>query len=158
MTRSLVIDPGTQDCGTAAYESRVLARCASHKGGDGDILARCDVIVGDIARAYMLWDPEELVIEWPRVYKHQESNVNPDDLMWLVFLLGQVRRLFPNVPAKCVRRMFPADWKGQVPKKIMTGRIVSKLNPEEQRVLGKLSANHNVVDAVGIGLYHFARD
>ena len=58
-----------------------------------------------------------------------------------------------------VETLFPADWKGQVPKEVMTERIRRSLTEEERGRIEKCKASlmHNVLDACGIGLYRLGR-
>lgn len=52
-------------------------------------------------------------------------------------------------------------WKGTVPKDVMCRRILAHLSPEELAVLPKnksaLGYDHNMVDAVGLGLFALGR-
>ena len=48
----------------------------------------------------------------------------------------------------------PAEWKGQVPKKIMNERVLSKLSAQERAIV---KDNHNAIDAVGLGLHVLGR-
>ena len=75
------------------------------------------------------------------------------DLLPLVAVGYLVASRFEN-PVK----VFPHEWKGQMPKEVCAARIRNRLNEREldtlDACLTKTGAKgHNVVDAVGIGLY-----
>ena len=62
-----------------------------------------------------------------------------------------------------MRFVSPAAWKGQVPKKIHHPRILRSLSEVEREIvldvldLLPASTRHNVLDAVGIGLWALKR-
>ncbi len=151
--RVLVIDPGTVDCGSAYFQDRQLVMCGSHKGGKGEIFDRCTVIAREVKNRYAAWCPSKLVVEWPR--KYDSDNVNPDVLMWLTYVLGEIRGQLAG-PLEFTR-VFPADWKGQVDKQIMSDRTWGALDVAERAAVGKLRKNHNTMDAIGIGLFFLNR-
>lgn len=135
----IAIDPGVKFCGVACF------RC------DELEFARY-VAVDDLVDAIDL--SEELHIEMPRIYPgsgQQKGDLN--DLLNLAAVVGLCESYFNRST-----RVFPAQWKGQVPKKIMNARILSKLSPIEQgRIVGAGAKTHNVIDAVGIGLHALHR-
>lgn len=54
----------------------------------------------------------------------------------------------------------PQRWKGQLPKKRCNEIVEGKLSPTEKRFLNDIkpkSAQHNVLDAIGIGLFAVGR-
>ncbi len=90
----------------------------------------------------------------PRIYPgsgQQKGDLN--DLLNLAAVVGGHEKTFKNHV-----RVFPAQWKGQVPKKIMNARVLSRLSPQERlRIEDSGSKTHNTIDAVGIGLYRLGR-
>jgi hypothetical protein len=96
-----------------------------------------------------------LVIEVPQIYPGK-GHVRPQDLVTLAFLAG---RLAGCSGVLDTRYCFPHEWKGTLPKEICHARVMKKLSTEEREVIGAsekiISAGlmHNVLDAVGIGLY-----
>ena len=60
-----------------------------------------------------------------------------------------------------VEFVLPKEWKKQVPKDIMLERIVNRLSDSEKAILESKrlikSKKHNVVDAIGLGLYKIGR-
>jgi hypothetical protein len=95
-------------------------------------------------------------IERPVVYPH--SPVRPNDLITLALDAGRWAGIYEacGVEAHFVT---PAEWKGQVPKAIHHARIWGVLSAEAQEVVEKgcrklaPSKRHNVLDAVGLGLW-----
>lgn len=99
------------------------------------------------------------VSEIPQVYREGKSaNVSPDDLTNLTGVVGCVIGFLD--PSE-VKTYVPAEWKGQVPKKIHNDRIEAALNMDEVKVLDAVkcpaSLLHNVVDAIGVGLFELGR-
>lgn len=93
---------------------------------------------------------ETVVIERPMIYPR--SHARPNDIVTLAISAGRYAAL-----ANCANEVWyqPRQWKGQVEKKIIQSRILRTLWPEELVRLG--DADHNVFDAVGIGLFHLKR-
>lgn len=131
--RFVSIDPGVRLCGLAAWI-------------DGKLhYARLDSCI-----AY--WSSDwALAIEKPQVYVQSKLKGDPNDLIDLAIAVGKISTRFSEVV------MYrPAQWKGQVPKDIMTERIKLKLSNRELDLvdLPAKSLQHNVWDAIGIGLHH----
>ncbi len=100
-----------------------------------------------------------VVIEKPQVYQLRKSKGDPNDLIDLAVLVGRLVQRAPE-PDR-VSLPTPATWKGQVPKHIHASRILSKLDAYELAVFNAVrcatSAKHNVVDAIGLGLWQVNR-
>ena len=100
-------------------------------------------------------DIHEIVIELPQVYAGSKSKGNPNDLIKLAYEAG---RVVGSAAAKVIK---PREWKGTIKKEVMLKRILSKLDDRELRLLKGLglppSKEHNVVDAIGIGLWALGR-
>jgi hypothetical protein len=106
---------------------------------------------------------DKCVIEIPQIRLRGGGKGDPNQLVKMTWNAGQwVGR---NVQAQLkfgvpdIEEVYPTTWKGDVPKSIMLDRIRSKLNPDELRKLPNLSstAAHNMVDAIGIGLWKNGR-
>jgi hypothetical protein len=88
------------------------------------------------------------IIEYPRIY--QRSVGDPNDIRDLAYSVGKYSTIFTNT-----RLVEPREWKGQVPKKIHNARVLAAMTGEEKaRMTYK---NHNVIDAIGIGLWFMRR-
>lgn len=137
----LAVDPGVKACGMAWFT-------------DDGKLYRAEYLPAACCTSGGI--PTELVIEMPRIYPgsgQQKGDLN--DLLNLAMIVGQVVS-WANAPTS--RIVYPAQWKGQVPKKVMTNRILTKLSVEESAAIVRVGAkDHNTIDAVGIGLWHFGR-
>lgn len=101
---------------------------------------------------------ELVVIECPAIYP--KSKAPPQDIM---HLYGAVIAIAQVCIQYFVRVEFvePRTWKGNVPKEIFGKRIESKLLPKESKLalLDRFpkTKRHDVVDAIGIGLWHLGR-
>jgi hypothetical protein len=113
-------------------------------------------ILADLENSFPLETIDLVAVEVPQIYGPRQQK-RPNDLIKVALLVGALGGLLPeSLPIKEYR---PSNWKGQVPKKIMVERIKAKLSAEERgRVLlpSAKSEEHNVYDAVGIGL-HFCK-
>jgi hypothetical protein len=94
-------------------------------------------------------DPCEhhVIIERPTVYSR--SPVPPNDIVTLAIEAGRIAERFGEV-----EWVLPRTWKGTVPKSIMTKRILAALTPED---FGPVPEDHNVIDAIGLGLWRLDR-
>jgi hypothetical protein len=132
----LAIDPGARS-GFAVFEGTTLVWCGiSHPG----------VLVG------------EYVIEKPEYRKHER--VDPNDLITLAIRVGEWRGRAIGEGAD-VRLVTPMQWKGAVPKSIHHPRILASLEATERTILHDVkcaaTSMHNVIDAIGIGLFAVGR-
>lgn len=99
--------------------------------------------------------PFSFVSEFPQVYRGPRAN-DPADLLELAGVVGAVGRALS--PAD-VRVVLPREWGGQVPKDIKNARVLAKLTPAEHARIEPCPASllHNVLDAIGIGLWVLGR-
>ncbi len=129
------IDPGVHACGWAEWSASLLI-CAGL--GTPNLLGHATVVV-----------------ERPQV-DGRTRKIKLQDVLDLSYAAGAAGG------AGAVK-VFPRDWKGNVPKKVMARRIDRSLDPAERRVLAACLVDvpkdlqHNVWDAVGIGLWHLGR-
>lgn len=158
MTGYLVsVDPGVHAVGIAFFIDRRLCS-AAYVGGEwrGHRLPQVafDAVAGALPRAYEI----TLVVEVPQVYGHGGAGKgeDPNDLIDLALVVGAFVGYLRPVALTIYR---PREWKGQVPKDVMTRRIKEKLAPEEVAKvrLPARGKQHNVWDAVGIGLKKLGR-
>lgn len=156
----IAIDPGLRHCGVAVFEAGELQCAALVK--NRDLVSR-----GPSAHAEMAWqvlhwlsawdlDRAILVLEWPRIYPG--SGQRKGDLNDLLELAGVDSAIASKLGAFLgeVTCYAPAQWKGQVPKRIMNDRVLKRLTPREAaRIIHP--KDHNVLDAIGIGLHRLER-
>jgi hypothetical protein len=104
----------------------------------------------------VLYKADRLVYELPIAHSEGRSKCDPNKLIKLAVLAG---RLTAGTSWECVEQIYPITWKGNVPDQILYTRILNKLSLAERMVIPKLpkSKLHNVLDAVGIGLYDLGR-
>jgi hypothetical protein len=155
--RLTCVDPGLRGCGVAEFIEGNLVRAAYVKNPRE--VGRGYEVHRTMARAVQQWmtpNVDRLVIELPRVYPgsaQQKGDLN--DLLDLTGVGGAIASSSTCV----VESIFPSDWKGQVPKEMMTERIKRALTPEEKATAEKCAASlaHNIWDAAGIGLHKLSR-
>lgn len=144
----LAIDPGL-DCGWSLFASVRLVAC-----GLGDPRH---------SSAHRINDIDTVVIEYPCIYPG--SPVNPNDIIKLALRAGEWGGFYRSKAE--IRYVLPFQWKGAVPKSVHHERIVFKLKDKELEALKgarrdatrpvPLSKMHNVLDAVGLGLFGVGR-
>lgn len=147
--RLLSIDPGKRSLAWASWAHGRLtgAGLVTHKrrGWVGELhqmTLQVECLAGPV---------DVTVCEVPRIYP-QERKKRPNDLIDLAVVTGACSRLGKGGRFETVT---PQGWKGQTPKTISGERSLAALDPTELAILeatGKLG-NHNVLDAVGIGLH-----
>jgi len=141
----ITIDPGVKASGVALWSAEGTLIEGSYR-----TIQEVKLLLSELLK------PSLLICEFPRIYpKAAQHKGDLNDLLNLSAVVGYIEGLFCCVEP---RRIYPSEWKGQVPKVIMTERIKKALTPLElARVKSVGSKTHNVLDAVGIGLHHFER-
>jgi len=101
-----------------------------------------------------------VIVEWPRIYDNGDGSKDPNALLWLCASIGAFASHFSTPPI----HVAPAAWKGQVPKEVMTSRILKRFacDPQEWilcETLEKLRGTkaHHALDAAGMGLWASGR-
>lgn len=157
----LAVDPGLRGCGVALFDTAGrLVRCAYLRGSkdakDAEAWAEMAQEVYDWGAA----DALRVVSEFPKVYAAGKSKGDPEDLLQLAGVVGALTALFRGEVTE-FQVLRPYEWKRQVPKDIMAGRIADRLSMEETSVarhgMPSKSFAHNVWDAIGIGLHAVGR-
>jgi hypothetical protein len=154
------IDPGLRHCGVAVFEYGKLIHATLVDNpidgeSDAPVWAGMTKAVHDhLANNY--YRPNVLVLEKPQVYVGGRGKGNPNDLISLACIVGGLASVI-YAPEK--KAYLPRIWKGQVPKEIHNTRVLAKLTDAERVVMPDLPASklHNVIDAVGLGLYEVER-
>jgi hypothetical protein len=147
--RELYVDPGKRALGWAMWSSTFAAGLIRTKQKDfGRGLQEMVVQLPPGA--------DRVVVELPRHYPY-ERRIRVNDLIDLAAVAGACGAAGP------VEFVHPATWKGQTPKPISHHRVRKALTAEERAVLEQAlegipeSLQHNVLDAVGIGLWRRGR-
>lgn len=140
------VDPGKKKCAVAAFLNGELV---------GAYLTHADDMSMKISQL------GSVAMEMPRAYPHSPVRVN--DLIDLT-AAGMAVAAKLTATGSALQLIYPADWKGQVPKKICQRRIEKLLIHlgELARMKESLadvipSLRHNLWDAVGIGLFSLKR-
>ena len=151
------VDPGVHACGVALFVDRQLYACALVPAADGPLPARAlftfrPPVVSSVTRC---------ACEKPKVYPHGKAkkgrDVRPGDLIDLAIAAGRMTGMLTT------KYLEPAEWKGQLPKKIHHERVGRALTEPEHVVLAehlrpiKTALQHNVLDAVALGLRTLGR-
>ena len=141
----LCIDPGKHAFGWALFEGTHLAACAYTKR---EALTNL--------RSLVVAAPFVVRIERPQIYPHSKGD--PNDLIDIAIFCGEAAYAFRAYEVEFV---LPHAWKGSVPKKVMTDRILNRLTAVERQIVEACgcpkSKIHNVLDAVGLGLWRLKR-
>ena len=163
--RVLAVDPSLSATGVALVipygMTHVLSAASLVKGGKTtDMLAdRCRGVVHGIMLS-LVGVADVVVIERPRInVATHGSKADPDDLIKLAILCGAIAHAFSE-RGTTVMFVKPDAWKGQAPKDITTARAVARLSDAEMarvQLPSAASLQHNVWDAVGIGLWAVGR-
>ncbi len=150
----LAIDPGGAQMAWALFNQGRLTHCGLWRTKEKTLDARA--LDYSLQARNLPASVGEVVVERMTTYPGDPGKAN--DLLDLqalgAFVAGGLG------PARCVRA---AEWKGQVPKEIMQRCIAKMLDPlETSRLisgtgLAPVSLQHNVYDAVGIGLFAVGR-
>lgn len=102
--------------------------------------------------AYLLdnyeWEDRKAIIEIPRI---NQNTPNTEAIIKLSLACGAYTSILQAAGFE-VEWVEPKTWKGQVPKDIMCKRIIAKLSQLEYSNIKK-PKDHNVIDAIGIGLW-----
>lgn len=161
----LVCDPGIRGCGVALLSLEKKLKACAHvknpmKTGNGiaEVLSMASAVEGWV-RCVSDGRIEHFVGEFPQVYTASKSKGDNNDLLPLVGVVCSVATIL-GVP---VTQYYPREWKGQMTKEATLERVYDRLDVTEASILsaamrdaGK-SLAHNVVDAVGISLFHSGR-
>jgi len=156
--RLITIDPGKNHVGFACFQNGVLQKATILRAPRNLPLPNTIRILVEQVQIVCVevfgegpWD--KLVLEFPQIYgtSRQKGNQNTS-ILPLILVDGALLAAIKTKEAELVE---PARWKGTIDPDIVIERVKSKLTIEEkQRVT---LDNHNVWDAVGIGLWHLRR-
>jgi hypothetical protein len=154
------IDPGVRGCGVAMFDEAGLcwARYLSNRAKTGDDYFAANFMASEVFYAVVDEEPKFAIIECPMVYRGAQQKGAQSDIIAVAGVSYATAARLAPVGVSC-QRVFPYQWKGQVPKEIMLKRIESTLKAQELARIEKTpkSLRHNVIDAVGIGLHYFGR-
>jgi hypothetical protein len=153
MTTLAAIDPGRAGMGWAIFKDRALVETGILENTSPREVVKVLGLV--LAR----WAPADAVVEVPQVYRQRMQKGDPNDLITVAIMAGlAVAVLAPFTEAQLVR---PHAWKGNRPKAVDNQQTLRLLNDMELRMVAASGASksklHNVLDAVGLGLWKLGR-
>lgn len=144
--RVLAFDPGKDHVGWAFFDKFGLMHCGF-----------TDFSKGQDLQHLLGLAPMHVIVEVPQIYPGRSSKGDPNDLISVAVTVGRIVQLFGSQ----VETVRPRTWKGTVDPDVMLDRIISRLMSSElvaYRATKVISSRlHNVIDAVGIGLYKLGR-
>ena len=150
---TISIDPGYRYLGFAVWGGDELLKAGLLKASPSSEWDRWDgqppsfVEIGDLI-LNTEWSQRYAIIEFPKVYR---TTPNADSIVRLAAACGAYTGILQAAGFQ-VEWVEPRAWKGTVPKDIMYKRILAKVPKSKYTVIDKIH-DHNVVDAVGIGLW-----
>ena len=164
----LSVDPGLRGCGCAWWTREgaawslvraqyvpALAHEPEDKDDDGPVA--WNAMVGAVELASAEFDVGVIAVERMKVYVRGVGD--PRDLLALAAIGGGLVRAFPS--ARPIG-LFPATWKGQVPREIAGARIEKRVRERgwwDRIVVPKRKTHLNdVMHAAGIGFYCIERN
>ena len=96
-----------------------------------------------------------VIVELPQIYPGHP--VPPNDLVNLAFLAGR----YAGASTGKIYTVAPHAWKGNLPKDVCNARVLAKLDAVERGIVEGCDVpkgqKHNVIDAIGIGLFFLGR-
>lgn len=157
------IDPGVRSCGVALWghdDQLISAGLAwSVYPLEEGANAWVAMVIGVERWIYTVPStlPVEIAIEFPRIYPAAHQKGDQNDLLELAAVVGGIVARLGLCGTR--ERVYPRDWKGTIDADDMITRVQQRITPAEYgRVeLPAKSLQHNVWDAVGIGLHRLGR-
>lgn len=152
------IDPGLNACGVAVWNTDKQLEWAGYVKNRGEnFVSMVNSVAIELQNRFSIL-PSYLVTELPQVYVRSRSKGDPNDLISLSCLVGALA--FDYASRDGYRLYKPAEWKGQLDKKVLEYRVKKHLTPKELTCVELPSAKsvaHNVWDGLGLGLRHSNR-
>lgn len=146
------IDPGKHHFAWSLFMRDKLIDCGLEFFKDNNYI--------DLLNSISLGIHSITYIEKPQIYKDMKEK-NPNDLIDVGIAIGRIYEQIIDLTD--IKLVLPHDWKGSVPKNIMLKRIKKQLNKTEEKLFKektkniKRSLQHNIIDAIGIGLFFIKR-
>lgn len=153
----LAIDPSLRATGWALFEDEVLDSCGLWRPRAKDT----DDAIRELGKtAYGLFlgeNVDNIVIERPQVYPG-EGHKKAKDVVTIALVGGAIAGA---IGANDWTFVLPREWKGTVPKDKHNAIVLHRLETEERLLVYSCGVpkglTHNVIDAVGIGLWALGR-
>lgn len=154
----LAIDPGYRYFGYSIFGGKKILKAGLSKALESDAWDRWTgqpPSFTEIAELILNteWEVRHAIIEFPKVHR---DTPNAESIVRLAAACGAYTSLL-QAAGFFTEWVEPRSWKGTVPKDIMYKRILAKI-PESQYVNIDRIHDHNVIDAVGIGLWKIKKN
>ena len=146
----LCIDTGFRYAPCALFENGSLKTAFCLKLTDNEV-PKYNLFAEKLMELLPDFKQKRAIIEYPVFRK---STQNPESIIKLSCAVGAYTSILQTAGFD-VRWVKPSTWKGTVPKHIFTKRILARLSSEEKALFN--NKDHNIVDAVGIGLWSCRR-
>lgn len=152
----VAIDPGKKASGYAIFIDRELKACGMAEEA-GDLIYHWHAYPDRVCFGRS-W-PELVVMEYPKIYDRRRWKGDPNDLLPITAAGAHLAGTLHPMRFKIG---MPEDWKGQTPKKVQNVRDRGVLSLAELAVVDAVSLApskmHNVIDAIGVGLWELKRN
>lgn len=150
------MDPGLRDCWLGFFKDGLLTH--TYRVRSPEKKARGPEAWLAMGQAMSELNPFpyiHLVTEIPQVYTFGKQKGDQDDITNLSGIVGAVTMA---LNPKSVSHYYPREWKGQLPKEPCNQMVLDRLGEEEKKAVGNYGAlQHNILDAIGIGLKYLGR-
>lgn len=163
MKLEIAIDPGKHGCGLAMFIDGLLVHAEYVSGLGGQrhpLLEPVAGVVKILESARDAGEIETVVIERPKIYDATHQKGDQRDIADLLIVAGGLA-CAASLVSRSVLFVEPSQWKGQTSTEIIEHRLQKHLSTEEHEKIewprARKTLGHNVVDAVGIGLWHVGR-
>lgn len=150
------LDPGKKGAGVAIFEDHVLSAAFFATGSDWDRTAWSAWNYIRVNYPAEVWRQADVVIEIMHYNERQTKKVN--DLIAVAHMAGAFAG-YMGEHANLIKKK-PYQWKGGLPKSVVTERVKKRLSHEERSRIEmprRQSLHHNVWEAVGIGFRYLRR-
>lgn len=164
--RLVAVDPGLRGCGVAVFYAGLLTWASyvrspeKTKRGGAAWIAMGGAVAEALGRKLgpINYPGSVGYVEYPQQYDGAGHTADRGDISELTAVAGGLALVLRGYCAE-VRTPKPREWKGQTPKEIHVARTARKLSAAEMATLEPCpeSLRHNVLDAVGIGLWALGR-
>ena len=148
----IAVDPAKLSVGWAAFEGARLRSCGLIRQ-----LERGSFLL-DLGRMFADLEGPEVVIEVPQVYQQRSWAGDPNDLIDVALTAGSVQGFARLCRTILVR---PRQWKGTRSKSVCNKLTLKSLDEGERLIYERIAVprhlRHNVLDAIGIGLWRLER-
>ena len=153
---TVAIDPGKKAVGWALFSDKNLIQCGLviNEGGPAQLNAAMEDAFQDFHAAVV-------VVEVPQMYQQRFLKGDPNDLIDVALAAGMAVGNLAPCGDEDIELVRPRKWKGTRPKKVCNQLTLKTLTPAELAIYENTeclaSLRHNVIDAIGIGLWKAGR-